>query len=537
MKKLFSLLLLLSTVFSFAQTAGRPKLVVGVVVDQMRWDFLYRFRDRYGNDGFKRLLKEGFSCENAFIPYVPTVTAVGHTTTYTGSVPALHGIIGNSWFDKETGKTVYCTDDDSVVAVGSTSNAGKMSPKNLWSNTVTDELRMAANFRNKTIAIALKDRGSILPGGHTANAAYWFDNATGGWISSTFYLNKLPDWVQKFNDKKLPDAYLKQNWNTLYPVATYTQSTADDKPYESSLAGEDKTFPHKTDNITANKYEVFRNTPYGNTYTVDMAKAAIEGENLGKGAFTDFLALSFSSTDYIGHGFGPNSVEIEDTYLRLDKDLAGFLRYLDTRIGKGQYLLFLTADHAVAHIPAFVAEHKMPGKVISEFSYQKMLNDSIQKAFGVANVVSSVINYQVYFNDTVIDQNKFDRKSLAQFVIRKLLKVEGVSHAFPLDETTNTTLPAKVKMMAANGYNQKRSGDVLFMMKPQWFSGGRTGTTHGLWNPYDAHIPLLWYGWGIKAGKNTREVYMSDIAPTIAALLQIQMPNASIGDVIAEVMK
>ena len=538
MKRCFSFLLLLVGFSVAAQNSvARPKLVVGIVVDQMRWDYLYRFNNRYGNDGLKRILREGFSCENTFIPYVPTVTAVGHTTVYTGSVPFLHGIIGNNWFDKNSGKLVYCTDDDSVVGVGSNSIAGKMSPRNLWSNTITDELRLATNFQNKTIAVALKDRGAILPGGHTANAAYWFDNATGGWITSTFYRNTLPEWVKKLNERKLPDAYLKQNWNTLYPISSYKQSSADNKAYETKLLGEDNSFPHKTDTATLNRYELFRTTPFGNTFTVDMAKAAIEGEQLGKGTSTDFLTVSFSSTDYVGHSFGPNSIEIEDTYLRLDKDLGGFLSYLDTKIGKGQYLVFLTADHAVAHVPAFVQEHRLPGKVIDEGSFLKPLNDSIQKAFGVAHVISSIINYEVYFNDQILQEHKLDKRQVARFVSEKLNKEEGIIKAFPLEEVALTTLPEKLKMMISNGYNQKRSGDVFFIMKPQWFSGWSTGTTHGVWNPYDAHIPLLWYGWGVKTGKTSREVYMIDIAATVAALLHIQMPNASMGHVIEEVIK
>jgi predicted AlkP superfamily pyrophosphatase or phosphodiesterase len=536
MRKCLTGLLLLCFFASIGQSVPRPKLVVGIVVDQMRWDFLYRYSNRYGADGWRRLLKEGFSCENAFISYVPTVTAVGHSTVYTGSVPSIHGIIGNNWFNKETGRVVYCTDDDSVRSVGSNSIAGRMSPKNMWTNTVTDELRLATNFQNKTIAIALKDRGAILPGGHTANAAYWFDNAIGGWISSSFYMNALPDWVKKLNDKKLPDVYLKQNWNTLYPIATYKQSTEDSKTYEAKLAGSN-TFPHRLDTVTINKYEVFRGTPYGNTYTFDMAKAAIEGEQLGKGSNTDFLTVSFSSTDYIGHADGPNSIEIEDTYLRFDKELATFLTYLDKQVGKGQYLLFLTADHGVAHVPRFVRDNKMPGGEISESGYQQILNDSLQKTFGVARLVDNVINYQVYFNDRLIEQNKLDKKILAHYVSNQLLKMKGIAKAFPLEETMTTTLPHKIQMMVANGYNPKRSGDVFFAMQPQWFGGWGTGTTHGVWNPYDSHIPLLWFGWNIKPGKSNREVYMSDIAPTVAALLRIQMPNGTVGTVIEEVTK
>jgi predicted AlkP superfamily pyrophosphatase or phosphodiesterase len=535
MKRFFCFLLIVTGLCAQAQNLSRPKLVVGMVVDQMRWDYLYRYYDRYSSSGFKRMLAEGFSCENTFIPYTPTVTAAGHTCIYTGSVPGLHGIMGNSWYNKEQKRIVYCTDDSSVQSVGSTSAAGKMSPVNLWSSTVTDELRLATNFRNKTIAIALKDRGAILPGGHTANAAYWFDNATGGWISSTFYMRQLPEWVKKFNDKKLPDAYLKQNWNTLYPVSTYVQSTADSNSYESKLPTEDFTFPHITASFTTNKYENFRTTPYGNTYTFEMAKAAVEAEHLGKGALTDFLAVSFSSTDYIGHTFGPNSIEVEDAYLRFDRDLGEFLKYLDATVGKGQYLVFLTADHGAAHNPGFLKDQKIPSGIFDEAFVRHQLNDSLQKNFGVKNLVVQSVNYQLYLDDSVITQAGLDKKKIKQYIINYLVKQPAISNVIDLEDLSAFPLPEKLKMMLSNGYNQKLSGDIQFVFKPQWFEGWRTGTTHGLWNPYDAHIPLLWFGWNVKPGRTNREVYMTDIAATVAALLHIQMPNASVGKVIEEV--
>ena len=392
------LLFLISSVgfFASAQTIARPKLVVGMVVDQMRPDYLYRYYSRFGVGGFKRLLQQGFVCENTFIPYSPTYTAPGHACVYTGSVPSLHGIIGNNWYDKIKKRVVYCTDDDSVHTIGSTSIAGHMSPKNLWSNTITDELRLATNFRNKTIAIALKDRGSILPGGHTANAAYWYDIANGAWISSSFYMNSLPAWVQKINERKLPDSFLKKNWKTLYNINTYTQSTADDKPYEDRIPHGSHTFLHQTDSITTGRYESFEYTPYGNTLTLQMAKEAIKNEGLGKSGFTDFLAVSLSSTDYIGHMFGPNSIEIEDTYLRLDKDLASFLSYLDATVGKGQYLFFLTADHGVAHIAGFEQEEKIPAGAIDDAVMRSALNTAIEKQYAITGAIASVINYQVY---------------------------------------------------------------------------------------------------------------------------------------------
>ena len=518
---------------SFPQKVSRPKLVVGIMVDQMRWDFLYRYADRYTADGFKRLMREGFNNENAFIPYTPTYTAPGHSCVYTGSVPALHGIAGNYWYDKNLKRNVYCTEDSTVNTVGSTSNAGKQSPRNMWANTITDELRIAQNFRNKTVAIALKDRGSILPGGHTSNGSYWFDNATGSWITSDFFMKSLPQWMIDFNNKKLPDHYLKEPWKTLFPLNTYVNSTADDKPYETNLPGEDRTFDHHTENVVNNKYETFRYTPFANTYTFQTAKAAIEGEKLGLGSTTDFLAVSFSSTDYAGHSFGPNSVELEDMYLRLDRDMADFLKYLDAKIGKGQYLLFLTADHGVAHIPGFAIENKIPAGAIDDANIRAHINTQVQKRFSVVNAVEAVINYQLYLNEAALAGA--NRAEIKSFIINDLLSFPSITAAFDLKEVANAPVPQKLKNMVVNGYNQKRSGDIQIIFSPQWFDGWQTGTTHGVWNPYDSHIPLLWFGWNIKPGKSFREVYMTDITPTLAALLKIQMPNASIGDVIEEV--
>jgi predicted AlkP superfamily pyrophosphatase or phosphodiesterase len=515
----------------------KPKLVVGIMVDQMRWDFIYRFQERYGAGGFKRLLGEGFSCENTFIPFTPTYTGAGHASVYTGSVPSLNGILGNNWFNRYTNQYVYCTDDSTVQTVGSTSAAGEMSPRNMVANTITDELRLSTNFRSKTIGIALKDRGAILPAGHAANGAYWFDDASGGLITSTYYMKSLPKWVTQLNARKLPETYMAKSWKTLYPIETYVQSTADAKPYEGSLPGEDNTFEHRTDTIKGARNAAFRVTPYGNTFTADAAKAAIEGENLGGRDVTDFLSVSFSTPDYIGHTFGPNSIEVEDMYLRLDKDLADFLTYLDNKIGEGQYLLFLTADHAVAHVPGFATENKLPAGLSSTSAMQRSLNEALQRIHGTGNYIQSIINYQVFLNRETLQAKNLDRNLVKRQVIDMLLAQPGIEKAVDLENIPAAGLPKQVEMMLVNGYHQKYSGDVQFVYRPQWFEGGSRGTTHGSWNPYDSHIPLLWFGWGIKQGQTNREVYMTDIAPTVAALLQIQMPNASIGKVIEEVRK
>lgn len=536
MKKLiFFTLLLFFSVNVFAQV--KPRLVVGIVVDQMRWDYLYRYQDRYTDGGFKRLLREGFSCENTLIPYTPTYTAAGHACIYTGSVPAINGIVGNAWYDRELKRTVYCTDDASVQGVGSTSEAGLMSPRNMWTSTVGDELRLATNFRSKTIAIALKDRGAILPGGHMANAAYWFDNASGGWISSTYYMNDLPAWVKQFNAKKIPDQLMAKNWSTLYPLNTYQQSTNDTNSYEGRLPGGGSVFPHNTSAVTQGKYDAFRTTPFGSTYTMLMAKEAVKAEHLGQGKETDFLSVSFSSPDYIGHTFGLNSVEIEDTYLRLDKDIAELLTSLDKQVGKGQYLLFLTADHGAAHSPGFITDNKGAARVFPQTDVDKQLRTALEEKFGVSNLIQFFYNSQFFLNDSLLSANKLDRSQVKDFIRQFLLKQPAVALVADLENINADMVPEKVRTMLNNGYNQKLSGDLQVVLKPGYLANWRSGTTHGSWNPYDSHIPLLWFGWHIPHGKSNREVYMYDIAPTVSALLSIQEPNGSVGHVIEEVVK
>ena len=513
----------------------RPKLMVGIMVDQMRWDYLYRFYERYGNDGFKRMLREGNSCENTFIPYAQTVTAAGHTCVYTGSVPAIHGIMGNEWFDRSLGRQVYCAEDTTVKIVGA-EKGEPMSPANMWANSICDELRLATNFRSKVIGIAIKDRGGILPAGHSANAAYWYDGTNGSWITSTYYMNELPSWVQSFNAKKIQDSFYKNDWNTLYPIKTYVQSDIDNAPYEGKFSHEkEPVFPHELKSKIGKDYGIIRTTPFGNTFTLQFAKQALQSEQLGKDAITDFLAISLSSPDYIGHQFGPNSIEVEDNYLRLDRDLADFFSFLDREVGKGQYTVFLTADHAVAHVPSFLEKHHIPGKSLSSSTVE--LNAQLEANFKVKNIVKASANHQLYLNDSAIELSKLDRSAIKKFIINYLNKVPEVLIAFDNENVQAANLPVEVRELFVNGYNSKRAGDIQIVLKSNFFYGGKTGTTHGSFNPYDSHIPLVWMGWGIKPGKLNRQVFMTDIAATVAALLRIQMPSGSIGKVIPEVLK
>ena len=514
-----------------------PKLVIGIVVDQMRWDFLYRYADRYTNDGFKRMLREGFSCENTMIPYTPTVTACGHTCVYTGSVPAVHGIVGNSWYSRELKRVMYCAEDTTVKGVGSASPEGLMSPRNMLTTTVGDELKLATNFRSKVVGVAIKDRGAILPAGGAANAAYWYDGSVGKFITSNYYMDSLPRWVSDFNAQGLPAKYLAQPWQTLYPVNTYMQSAPDEESYEGKYSNETTTsFPHdmmKGRNTVP--YEALAATPYGNTYTLDFAKKLIEGYHLGSGSVTDMLCVSLSSTDYIGHQFGPNSVETEDTYLRLDKDLAAFFQYLDKTVGKNGYTVFLTADHGVVPVPRFAQQHKLPGGSFNDAKLKTTLDSALQKQ-GITNGIADMENYQVYLNYTAIKTANKNLDSIKQYLIEQLLQLPEVANAIDISHITTTTVAEPLQTMMKNGYNVKRSGDIQYILQPGWLSGYlNSGTGHGVYYTYDSHIPLVWMGWGIHAGKTNTVTYMSDIAPTLAALLHIQMPSGCTGKPIVEV--
>lgn len=518
---------------SNAAAIERPKLVVGIVVDQMRWDYLYRYQKRYTDGGFKRLLGEGFSCENTMIPYVPSVTAIGHTCIYTGSVPSIHGIAGNNFV--KDGKKVYCTDDDSVKPVGTTSVAALMSPRNLWVSTIGDEMKIASNGRAKVVGVALKDRASILPAGHNPNGAFWFDDQTGCFITSSYYMDHLLKWVEAFNDKRLPEQYLSQKWNTLYPKNTYTESTTDENEYENGIReGVKATLPLNLPELYKKYgYGIIRNTPFGNSLTLDMAKAAIDGEQLGADDETDLLTVSCSSTDYIGHQVGTHAIETEDTYLRLDKAIADFLAYLDSKVGKGNYLVFLSADHGAMNNAAFLQDRRIPAGSWDASATAKKLNHVLAKEYPEAgDIVKTVMNYQVFFNRDVIKSKQLDFDNIKQTVVNVLKEDPSVLYACDMAKASTESIPEEVKFRIINGYNRERSGDVVIILKPNFYAHGMKGTDHGAWNSYDTHIPLVFMGWGIKHGATTKQTFMTDIAPTIAAMLHVQAPNGCVGKAI-----
>lgn len=526
--------------------ADRPKLVVGIIVDQMRQEYLYRYYDKFGEGGFKRMMNQGYMLKNAHYNYVPTVTASGHASIYTGTTPAIHGIIGNDWFDKNLKKRIYCVDDDNYNTVGSTTiKDGKKSPKNLITTTITDELRMATQKRSKVLGISLKDRGSVLTAGHTGDA-YWFDIASGNIISSTYYMTELPAWLQKFNALALPEKYSKQVWNTLLPIEKYIESGSDLNPYETKLKGKDKpVFPYNLSEMKAayGNYDGFQYTPFADDYMTELAFAAIEGEQLGKDEWTDFLALSYSTPDKLGHEVGPNAVEIQDVYMRLDKNLEDLFKKLDQTVGTGNYLVFLTADHAVPDVPLYLSDNKIPAGYASGNYIKAQLIDYMKPYFGDQELILDVFNEQVFFNHEVFNADPrkggVDYLLATELVSNFLLKQKGIANVFSKNIIRQGSYGEEgYKGMIIRGYHPKRSGDLAFIFEPNWIEYGKPqGTDHG--SPYtnDTHIPILFFGKGVKQGSSAQYHSITDIAATLAVMLNIRFPNGCTGQPIQELFE
>ncbi|MBR5930134.1 MAG: alkaline phosphatase family protein, partial [Prevotella sp.] len=484
-KQLLTLMMLLVSVAAFSQ--DRPKLVVGIVVDQMRWDYLYRFYDEYGEGGFKRLMNEGFNCENCQINYIPSVTAIGHTSVFTGSVPSIHGIAGNNYY--LNGKWTYCCADSTVQTVGSNTKAGLMSPRNMLATTIGDELKTATNWESKVIGVSFKDRAAILPAGHSADAAYWFDKKAFCFISSTYYMQDLPKWVKSYNER---------------------------------IGREIKQLERK--NKDAELIDLIQFEPYGNEITVGMAKAAVKNERLGLGRKTDMLTLSFSCPDVVGHSFGTHHEKTHAQYVELDKQLADFFSFLDTQVGKGNYLVFLSADHGAANSVVQNQRHNIPAGSFYEGQEVKNLNAMLEEMSGMTDLVSRIMDYKVVLNHEKIANAHLDISKIKTAVINYFKPKKEVAYCFDLEKINDASVPAIIREKAVNGYNQQRGGDIQIILKPAYYAvwdGIGEGTTHGCWNPYDCHIPFLLMGWGVEHGSTQAECHITDIAATVCALIHV----------------
>ncbi|MEX2349305.1 MAG: alkaline phosphatase PafA [Flavobacteriaceae bacterium] len=522
-------------------TEKSPRLVVGIVVDQMRYDYLTRFADQYGEGGFKRLMREGFEFKNNHFNYIPTYTGPGHASVYTGTYPAVHGIIANDWYNKEIKAEVYCVQDDNMLPVGTKHKAGKMSPHRLKTTSITDQLRLHTQQKSKVIGISLKDRGAILPAGHSGKA-YWFHGKDEGkWISSSFYMKKLPQWVDNFNTSGVAESYLNSTWNTLYPIETYTQSGPDLSPYEDTFKGrEHSAFPYDLKELSESNggFDVIKETVFGNNITTDFTIAAIEGEQLGKDDNTDFIAISYSSPDYIGHTFAVNSKEIQDNYLRLDKEIERLLNYLDNHIGINQYTLFLTADHGAVHNPAYLQSENIPAGFFDSSELKKNLSTFSKETYG-ADVVEAVQSNQVFLNKVILKTKNLKTDDVQYTIAEYLIKYNQINRVFTRKQLEGTSYNREIGYLVQNGFSQKRSGDVVYVLDAAtistWYENG--GTTHGSGFTYDTHVPLIFFGNGIKKGHTYQKSEITDIAPTLSAFLGIARPNGATGRVLMELFK
>ncbi len=522
----------------------RPKLVVGIVVDQMRQEYLYRFFNKFGAGGFKRLMNDGFMLTNGHYNYVPTVTASGHASVYTGTTPGIHGIIGNDWYDKELNKRVYCVNDDAQSTVGSKSVVeGRISPKRLITTTITDELKLATQKRSKVISISIKDRGAVLPAGHMADAAYWYDPLTGKFITSTYYMNVLPAWVENFNKLGLPDKYLTQVWDKVLPLDKYIESGPDSNSYEAKLKGAEKSvLPIKLSDIKKGygNYDALSYTPFSDDFLTEMTKAAMDGEKLGQDEWTDFLCVSYSAPDKLGHEVGPNAVEIEDLYIRLDKNIEDLFKKLDQSIGNQNYLIFLTADHGIPDVPQYMLDHKIPAGYLKATDIKIRLNNYMKNYFPEKELILDVFNEQVFLDHEVFSDDPkkggVDLLVATEQISGFLFKEKGVANVFSKSLIRQGDFnEGGNKGMVIRGYHPKRSGDIAFILEPNWIEYDKPqGTDHGAPYTYDTHVPILFYGKGIKKGSSVQYHPITDIAATLAVLLKTKFPNGCTGQPITE---
>ena len=534
--------------FSYSVTAQdpripseNPRLIVGIVIEQMRSDYISRFWDKFCEGGFKRLIHEGTYCRHASFDYFYTQTAPGYATIYTGSMPSSHGIVADEWYDRLSSKVTQAVADESVKTVGGSFDAGHYSPRNMLPTTIGDEIKLANLRQSKVFGVSLDPVSAILPAGHTADGAFWFDDENGAWITSSYYMPDLPNWLTEENKKKLADLYLTRTWDTGFPITEYTKCLTDENPYETGIDGR-IVFPYSLPDLAKGKsigdrYRLLKQTPFGNTLTKDMAIATIVNENLGKDDFTDLLTISFVATEYIGNAFGTMSVEVEDAYLKLDKDLEHFLQFVDDFVGKQNALIFVTSNHGAAQTPAYLTDSKVP---VSSFNYNSalsLLRSYLNALYGSGEWVKGYYGQQLYLNTDLIENSKLKPDDFRDVVAQFLIQFTGVSNTLTATALQNNQYTEGYRRKMQNNFYPRRSGDVFVNLHPGWVEKSQRATSHNSAYLYDAQVPLIWYGWKVKRDMIFRPVDMTDIAPTISSMMNIIAPNAATGKVIGELMK
>jgi len=542
MHKRIILYIFFSTSFLCFSQSKQPKIIVGIVIDQMCYDYLYRFQDKFSQTGFRKLMDKGTNCRSTNYNYVPTYTGPGHASIFTGTTPDDHGIVGNEWYARNSKKVVNCVADNLYQSIGTTSNEGKCSPRALKTYTITDQLKLTYPSA-KVISVSIKNRGAILPGGHLSDGSYWFDYSSGKMITSSFYKKVLPTWVEDFNKKEFPKNALKLTWNTLYPIESYTESGPDNSPYEELLSTKkEPTFPYNFAELSSDlkDFSLFTVSPFANTFLTNFALEAILNENMGTDKQPDFLCVSYSTPDIAGHAFGPYSVEIEDLYLRLDQDISRLLTYLEDNFGKNGFTLFLTADHAVVPVPQYLMDKNLPGGYIFLDEKMAQLRKSVKEKFEV-DVVEVEENQNIYLNYNLIDSLRLSRRAVETFISDEIKIWKGVKDVFSTDDFKKKSDKNWVGMVA-RGYSTDRSGDIIYLLEPGYLPkstdtpSAHQGTSHGSAFNYDSHVPLIWFGAGIRKQDIFRPIEIIDIAPTLTHLLNLQRTGAMTGNPIVEIL-
>lgn len=520
--------------------SNSPKLVVGIVVDQMRYDFLYRYMEQYSDGGFKRLLNEGFTCENHHYSYSITNTAPGHASIYSGTTPSVHGIIANDWWMKDDKRTTYCVEDPNVESVGIDDPKEKRSPRNIFVTNLSDEIKINNSYKSKVIGVSMKDRGAVLPAGKLADASYWFSGKEGGkFVTSSYYMDELPEWVQRFNDSTIIHDMLVKGWHPLYDTSTYWQSNPDNSPYEGTNKGmfDAPVFPYDLLKISERmgNVNVLKETPFIDELINKMALMALYEEDLGGDKFCDVLTISYSGPDYVGHNFGPRSMEIQDSYLRLDLLIQELLIELDKKVGEGNYTLFLTSDHGVSIATQELIDHKVNVNYFDNKGFKIFIKEALKTKYDMKKILENISNDQIFLNEKLLIENNISIKEVEEFLAYKVMQFNGI---FMSNTATSLRESAFVdyRLMLQKSYNQKRSGNVLYTVYPGWKRYYKiTGSEHGSLYANDTHVPFILFGNGIPHGSTTRRTWIEDIAPTITSLLHINYPMGATGNPVWEI--
>ena len=482
-----------------------PKLVLAIVVDQFRYDYLTRFRVEY-TGGLKRLLEEGANFTNANYRHVPTVTAPGHATFLTGATPAVSGIIGNQWWERATGATVTSVSDSATSLLGGSGKSS--SPRRLLPSTIGDELKVAGKG-GKVIGISFKDRGAILPSGHSADGAYWFDAASGNFVSSSYYFQSLPGWVDEFNMTRAADRFGGREW-----------------------------LNHKMPNSGKALYEAFDDSVYSNELLQQFVLRALAAEKLGSGTKTDVLTVSYSGNDYVGHAYGPDSEEAHDAALRVDKLIGELMRAAETQAGAGRVLTVLTADHGVAPVPEENVKRRMPGGRLASRQLGTSVEAVLQSKFGVGKWIAYSNGNAIYLNSAPAEAVGADMAEVENIAARALQSLPNVFRVYTRTQLLNGAFGAdQVGLAVRNGFHFTRSPNLTVILDPYWIVSGGTGTTHGSPFDYDTHVPVLFHGARIKPGRFAAAIDPRDIAPTLANILGISTPSGSSGRALSEILK